>query len=168
MKAPVKTTISSGTAVGEGEGATAVKVVSSLSKKMAEPGGLTVAAIERRSHERLLSHKHDAMQSVERAVSDLEQRTAGALAEPDPELYRITSQMLDLAGFFDTGPLYDAGYSLCDLLDVMQSKGRWNPDAVRVHVRALRMILGDNYQMTPHSASLLEGLRAVLEHARKA
>ena len=168
MTAAVKTTISSGTAVGEGEGATAVKVVSSLSKKMAEPGGLTVAAIERRSYERLLSHKHEAMQSVERAVSEMEARTAGDMAVADNELYRITSQMLDLAGFFDTGPLYEAGYSLCELLDVMKGKQGWSPEAIRVHVRALRLILKDHCQPTSHSAALLEGLRAVLEHARKA
>lgn len=154
--------------MGEGEGATAVKVVSSLSKKMAEPGGLTVAAIERRAQERLLGHKQDAMRSVEQAVAELEKRTAGDLPDADPELYRIASSMLDLAGFFDTGPLYDAGYSLCELLDVMQGKGQWSAQAVQVHVRALRLILKDNYQLTPHSTALLEGLRAVLEHARKA
>jgi len=166
MTKPVTTTISAGSAVGEGEGATAVKVVSSLSKKMAEPGGLTVADIERRSKERLWSHKADAMRSVEAAVAELEQRVGVGADRPDEAFYLTASKMLDVAGFFDTGPLYDAGYSLCELLDVMQTSGQWNGDSVRVHVRALRMILNAGCETTPQSASLLSGLKALLDHAR--
>ncbi|WP_297802677.1 chemotaxis protein CheE [uncultured Brevundimonas sp.] len=167
MSKTIETTITAGAAVGEGEGATSVKVVSSLSKKMAEPGGLTVEDIERRAKERLLGHKADAMKAVERSVVELEQRVKDGAKVIDLDLYPIASQMLNVAGFFDTGPLYEAGYSLCELLDVMNIKGQWNGDAVVVHVRALRMILNENCQATPHSASLLAGLRAVLDHARK-
>ena len=166
MTKSVSTSISAGSAVGEGEGATAVKVVSSLSKKMSEPGGLTVADIERRAKERLLSHKADAMRAVEVAVADLEQRVEVGADRPDEAFYLTASKMLDIAGFFDTGPLYDAGYSLCELLDVMQTKGVWNGDSVRVHVRALRMILRAGCETTPQSASLLAGLKALLDHAR--
>ncbi|WP_292054502.1 MULTISPECIES: chemotaxis protein CheE [unclassified Brevundimonas] len=167
MTKPVETTIAAGSAVGEGEGATAVKVVSSLSKKMAEPGGLTVADIERRAKERLQKHKTDAMRSVELAVSELEKRVEVGADHPDEAFYLTASQMLDVAGFFDTGPLYDAGYSLCELLDVMQTSGEWNGDSVRVHVRALRMILNAGCETTPQSATLLAGLKALLDHARK-
>lgn len=167
MTKRVETTISAGSAVGEGEGATSVKVVSSLSRKMAEPGGLTVADIERRSRERLQKHRVDAMRSVEQAVVDLERRVVTGAEQPDEAFYLTASQMLDVAGFFDTGPLYDAGYSLCELLDVMQTSGEWNGESVRVHVRALRMILNEGCQNTPQSASLLNGLKALLEHARK-
>lgn len=166
MTQPVTTSMSPGSAVGEGEGATSVKVVSSLSKKMAEPGGLTVADIERRSKERLLSHKADAMRSVEAAVAELELRIETGADHPDEAFYLTASKMLDVAGFFDTGPLYDAGYSLCELLDVMQSSGQWNGDSVRVHVRALRMILNSGCVTTPQSTSLLAGLKALLDHAR--
>lgn len=166
MTKSVSTSISAGSAVGEGEGATAVKVVSSLSKKMSEPGGLTVADIERRAKERLLSHKADAMRAVEVAVADLEQRVEVGAHHADEAFYLTASKMLDVAGFFDTGPLYDAGYSLCELLDVMQTSGEWNGDSVRVHVRALRMILNSGCETSPQSASLLAGLKALLDHAR--
>ena len=167
MTTKVKTSVSAGSAVGAGENATAVKVVSSLSKKMAEPGGLTIEAIERRAQERLQSHKVEALRAVERAVCDLEERTGANLREGDEELYRIASQMLDVAGFFDTGPLYDAGYSLCELLDVLQTQGQWNSDAINVHVSALRLILKEDCKLTPGTAAMLQGLRAVLDHARK-
>lgn len=167
MTKSVETTISAGSAVGEGEGATSVKVVSSLSRKMAEPGGLTVADIERRAKERLMKHRAEAMRTVEQAVADLEKRAETAANQPDEAFYLTASQMLDVAGFFDTGPLYDAGYSLCELLDVMQTTGQWNAQSVHVHVRALRMILNAGCETTPQSASLLAGLKALLEHARK-
>lgn len=166
MKPPVMTTTSAGSAVGEGEGATSVKVVSSLSQKMAEPGGLTIADIERRAKERLQAHKVDAMRAVRDAITELEGLVAEDSDRQDPELYHVASRMLNVAGFFDTGALYDAGFSLCELLDVMQTNNRWSQEAVRVHVRALRLIDNDNFQTTPQSATLLGGLKALLEHAR--
>lgn len=166
MSKPVETTTAAGSAVGEGEGATATKVVSSLSKKMSAPGGLSVADIERRSRERLMAHQADAMKAIASAISELEQLVLEGGGRYDPEYYHVASRMLNVAGFFDTGPLYDAGYSLCEIIDVMQTRDRWSIEPVKVHIRALRLIHTDNLKVSPQSASLMQGLKALLEHAR--
>ena len=157
--------VSAGAATGDNTEARAFKVESSLSRKMAQPGGLSVAQIERRAKERLMCHKIEAMRSIAKAVATLDQLAEEA--EHDPaKLYRIASEMLDLAGFFDTGPLYDAGYSLCETVEAMQASNDWNRAAIKVHVDALKLVLADDCLRTDVSAQLLEGLKAVLQHAR--
>lgn len=165
MTTPFDTTVAAGSAVGEGEGARATKVVSSLSRKMAQPGGLSIADIERRASERLVGHKADAMQAIERSVVELE-----VLANEDLQdaqaIYRVSSNVLSVAGFFDTGPLYDAVYSLCETVDAMNNAHAWRNEAVHVHVRAIRMILKDDCRHNPASEQLLAGLKAVQAHAK--
>ena len=165
MSQSFETVVAAGSAVGEGEGATATKVVSSLSRKMAQPGGLTVKDIERRASERLLGHKAEAMKAIERSVSELE-----VLANEDLQdsgaIYGVAGNVLSVAGFFDTGPLYDAVYSLCETIDAMNASSAWRNDAVHVHVQAIRLILKDNCQLTPSSERLMHGLKAIQTHAK--
>ena len=48
---------------------------------------------------------------------------SAAAPRSEPQVYELASSLLDMAGFFDTGPLYDAGYSLCDVADRMATTG---------------------------------------------
>lgn len=165
MSQSFDTVVAAGSAVGEGEGATATKVVSSLSRKMAQPGGLSIAQIERRSNERLLGHKAEAMKAIERSVSELE-----VLANEDLQdsaaIYGVAGNVLSVAGFFDTGPLYDAVYSLCETIEAMNARNAWRNEAVHVHVQAIRLILKDNCLLTPNSERLMQGLKAIQAHAK--
>lgn len=165
MSSTFNTTSAAGSAVGEGENAKATKVVSSLAHKMAQPGGLSIAAIERRANERLVGHKADAMQAIARSVSELEVLSNEDLQDSEA-LYRSGAAVLSVAGFFDTGPLYEAAYSLCETVEAMKARHVWKNDAVHVHVRAIRMILKDSCQHTPTSQQLMVGLKAVQAHAK--
>ncbi len=63
--------------------------------------------------------------------------------------------------FFETGPLYDAAYSLCDVSDRMQAAGVWHWPSVEVHLDALALILSGDCGRTAATDNLLSGLRAI-------
>lgn len=160
-----ETTEATGSAVGDGENAKAIKVVSSLSRKMSQPGGLSVADIERRANERLTGHKTDAMKAIERSVNELEVLSNEDLQDAKA-IYDSSGAVLSVAGFFDTGPLYDAAYSLCETVEAMNARHAWNNGSVHVHVRAIRLILNDGCKHSPISEQLMAGLKAVQAHAK--
>ena len=144
-----------------------LKIKTTLARQMAQPGGRTVADVERRANERLERHRDDVMTTVAGTITELELVVAAATAGSEPQVYRLASSLLDTAGFFDTGPLYEAGYSLCDVADRMQTSGAWSWPTVAVHVQAMRLILTGGCQADAASAALLAGLRSVAAKARQ-
>lgn len=143
-----------------------LKIKTSLARQMAQPGGRTLADVERRANERLERHRDDVMVTVAGTITELELVVAAAAPESEPQVYRLASSLLDTAGFFDTGPLYEAGYSLCDVADRMQSSGAWSWPNVAVHVQAMRLILTGGCQADATSDALLAGLRSVAAKTR--
>jgi len=143
-----------------------LKIKTSLAQQMAQPGGRTLADVERRANERLGRHKAEVMAEIEAAVAGLEGVCASPPAAAAAEVYRLASRVLDLAGFFDTGPLYEAGYSLADVADRMAAAGAWDWPPVQVHVQALRLILNAGCERNAATDHLLTGLKAVAVKAR--
>lgn len=139
-----------------------VKVKSQLARQLAIPGGRTVAEAKRLAEVGLESHRADTMADLGRLVGQLEELCAAGAAEGRPRVYALASALVDMAGFFDTGPFYTAGYSLCDLSERMQVAGTWSWPAVEVHVKALRLILAGGCKAGPESDTLLQGLKQVL------
>ena len=144
-----------------------LKIKTSLARQMAQPGGRAIADVERRANERLERHRDDVMTTIAGAVTELELVVAAAAPGSEPQVYRLASSLLDTAGFFDTGPLYEAGYSLCDVADRMQTSGAWSWPTVAVHVQAMRLILTAGCQADATSDALLLGLRSVAAKARQ-
>lgn len=83
------------------------KIRTSLAQQMTQPGGRTLADVERRANERLGRHKAEVMAEIEAAVAGLEGLCAARSEASAAEVYRLASRILDLAGFFDTGPLFE-------------------------------------------------------------
>ncbi|MBN9481187.1 MAG: hypothetical protein J0I52_13175 [Bordetella sp.] len=142
------------------------KIRTSLSRQMAQPGGRPMSEAERRADERLGRHKVEVMAEIEAAVAGLESLCAERPAAPAAEIYRLASRVLDLAGFFDTGPLFEAGYSLADVADRMAATGAWDWPPVQVHVQALRLILKAGCERNAATDHLLAGLKAVAVKTR--
>ncbi|PQZ81074.1 MULTISPECIES: chemotaxis protein CheE [unclassified Brevundimonas] len=144
-----------------------LKIKTTLARQMAQPGGRTIADVERRANERLERHRDDVMTTIAGTITELELVVAAAAPDSEPQVYRLASSLLDTAGFFDTGPLYDAGYSLCDVADRMQANGAWNWPTVAVHVQAMRLILTGGCKADATTEALLLGLRSVAAKARQ-
>ena len=142
------------------------RIQTSLAKQMARPGGRALSDAERRAAERLGRHKTEVMAGIDAVVAELEGLCAVRSDAPGDEVYRLASRLLDLAGFFDTGPLFEAGYSLADVADRMGSTGAWDWPSIQVHVQALRLILKAGCERNAVTDHLLTGLKAVAAKTR--
>src|SRR5690606_26729605 len=102
---------------------------------------------------------------IEGAVAGLESLCAARPQAAGAEVYRLASRVVDLAGFFDTGPLFDADYSLADTADRMTSAAACDWPPVQVHVQALRLILNAGCESNAATQQLLNGLKDVAAKA---
>ena len=57
-------------------------------------------------------HREDAMRSLATTLGELESVCAGRDEGAETRVYELASAFTDMAGFFDTGPLYAAAFSL--------------------------------------------------------
>lgn len=130
---------------------------SNLARKMAEPGGKLIDDALNAAESGLESHREAAMQSLGVMLTDLD---ATCARRAQGEVYGQAAALLDMAGFFDTGPLYQAVFSLCEISDSM-AEGMWDWPSVEVHLRAIRMILASDCRVSENATVLLEGLAAV-------
>jgi hypothetical protein len=137
------------------------KVKSSLSRQLFEPGGRLVRDAERLAGEALNTHRDEAMAMISSALDELEAVCAEAAPETGPQIYALGARIIDLAAFFDTGPLHDAAWSLCEVSDRMIAGGIWHWPSIQVHVQALRLILAGGCRTGRTSDTLLAGLRTI-------
>lgn len=110
----------------------------------------------------LNSHREEGMRSLSAILARLEAACAGRHEGAEAEVYELASAFTDMAGFFDTGPLYAAAFSLCETSDRMIAGGCWQWPSVDVHVRAMRLILAAGCESTETSRVLLEGLTSIV------
>lgn len=61
-----------------------LKIKTTLARQMAQPGGRTVADIERRANERLDRHRDDVMVTVAGTITELELVAAAAAPGSEP------------------------------------------------------------------------------------
>jgi hypothetical protein len=137
------------------------KVKSSLSKQLFEPGGRLVRDAERLAGEALDTHRDEAMAMITATLDELEGVCAAAAEGSGPQVYSLGARVIDLAAFFDTGPLHDAAWSLCEVSDRMINGGIWHWPSVPVHLQAMRLILASGCRTGRTSQTLLEGLRKI-------
>lgn len=141
------------------------KIRSTLSRQLQAPGGRKVRDLEREATEALESHRDEAMATVAETLTALDALCAEASPETGPRVYALASSIVDVAGYFDTGPLFDAAYSLCEVSDRMIQAQAWRWPPVRVHVQALRLILANDCRAGRTSETLLDGLRSISNKA---
>ena len=140
---------------------------SALASKMARPGGRTVAEAVQAAEAGLDSHREEGMRSLAVILAQLEAVCAAREQAAETRVYELASAFADMAGFFDTGPLYAAAFSLCETSDRMIAGACWQWPSVQVHVHALRLILAADCQPTDASRLLLGGLASVVARLPK-
>ena len=139
------------------------KVKSPLAKQMQEPGGRQVRDLERQAVAELETHREDAMATVVETVKALEALCVEAAPGMGQRVYALGSSIVDVAGYFDTGPLFDAAYSLCEISDRMIQAETWHWPSIQVHAQALRLILANDCRAGRTSDTLLAGLRSITQ-----
>lgn len=138
-----------------------------LSGKMSRPGGRTVAEAIKAAEAGLDSHREEGMRSLTVILSQLETVCAAREKGGEARVYELASAFADMAGFFDTGPLYAAAFSLCETSDRMTAGACWQWPSVQVHVRAMRLILAAGCESTEASRLLLTALASVVARLPK-
>lgn len=103
-----------------------LKIKSPLARQLHEPGGRMVRDLERQADAALETHRDDAMAMVGGTLILLEELCLEAPDGAGPRVYELASSIVDLAGYFDTGPLFEAAYSLCDVSDRMNQAETWH------------------------------------------
>lgn len=132
------------------------KYKTNLARKMSLPGGRTVEEALNAADGAVEGHREAAMQALDQTLAELE---AACAARAQARIYELAAALLDMAGFFDTGPFHQAVFSLCEVSDRMTTA--WDWASIEVHVHALRLILREACRESANSIVLLEGLTAV-------
>lgn len=144
------------------------KVATSLQYKMSRPGGSTAAELLSRAQSNLERQRDDALGLLAGDVDRLAALRAARSAGSEAQIYGLSSALVDVAGLLSIDPFYEAAYSLCETASRMETAGIWRWPAIEVHVRALSFILLEPAVRSPAAAQLLDGLKAVRDHAGRA
>ncbi|CAN5265024.1 hypothetical protein BH10PSE1_BH10PSE1_34890 [soil metagenome] len=137
------------------------KIKSPLARQLHEPGGRTVRDATRMAGHELEGHREAVMATITATIDELDAVAAKAEPGTGPRIYQLASVVIDVGGFFETGPLHEAAYSLCDVADRMIGANVWHWPSVRVHLQAMRLILAGGCRAGHTSDALLAGLLSV-------
>ena len=132
---------------------------------MKEPGGIRVPDALKKAAENLETIRDDCLGALDEQLTEIERLCAeGGDDPPDTvklDIYRISNDILAVAGVFSLVELGEAAFSLCELIDRLRGGGGWSRAAVAVHVSAFRLLRNPD-DHTDRSA-LVQGLRRVTE-----
>lgn len=146
------------------------KVKTRLARQLAQGGGRLVSDAEDQAQRGLDGHTDQAMRTLAANVAALDTIATTRAEGSEPQVYVLAAALVDMAGFLDTGPFYEAAYSLCEVADAMQEAvqagGAWSWPSVQVHVHALKLFLAVTPPGAGERRALLAGLAAVTERAR--
>ena len=139
-----------------------------LTKMIQEPGGVRVGDALEAAQTNLDSIRDSCLQSIDARLEELEQlhqqTRAGDASELRDEIYSRAADIHSVAGVFGLAELGQAAFSLCDLVDRLRSLGRWDQQAVAVHLNALRLFRNPQ---PGTAAAVLEGLQRVTNRLPK-
>lgn len=146
--------------------------VNRLAAMIHKPGGLkesqAVAAAEA-NLEALREQTVERLDAVVAALTAEADALSGFDADALDRMYRLSNEVVGVAGVFGYGHMGEAAYSLCELLDELRARESWSDAMVRVHLQTLRLLRqrGGPAADPQACAAILEGLRQVAARARR-
>ncbi len=140
--------------------------VNRLAAMIQKPGGLRASEAVAAAQQNLESVRGEALARLDEIIAGLEADAAGRTtyeAQAADRMYGLANEVVGLAGVYGYGPMGDAAYSLCELLDQLRSRGGWSPEGVAVHVQTIKLLrsTGGPASDAATSAAILDGLRKV-------
>ena len=142
-----------------------------LGKLLNQFGGVSVGKAIEAAEANLESIREANVAEVDRNLALLAETAARAKAEPDElahrrAIYACANTVAGLAGACGLAEVGEAAFSLCELTDRLIATGRWNDEAIAVHLHAVSLLRAE---ATPETAelrrSILDGLADVVERA---
>lgn len=137
-----------------------------LGKLLRIPGGAAVEDAVIAAESGLADLEAPAREELTAALAAVEacaaERPAQFEAAGVEELYGLAHGAIGLASLCQRPSVDEALRSLCDLLDNLSRAERWDAEAVSVHVRSLRLLMGEVGGGDGRAAeAVLQGLRRV-------
>ncbi|MEO8114089.1 MAG: hypothetical protein ABI655_06905 [Phenylobacterium sp.] len=137
-----------------------------LAKLIEEPGGMAVTHAVARAESNLVTARTDYVADVDRNLARLQTLLPPSAHPPSPdaavEAYQRANEVAGIAGVCGLDSVGKACFSLCELLDLMNASGRWNGEAVAVHMAALKLLRG--MKAKTGEGAVLKGLRQLVAH----
>ncbi|MEJ0059799.1 MAG: hypothetical protein WDM79_09585 [Terricaulis sp.] len=127
------------------------------------PGGISEKDAIQRATDSLEMIRHNALEEIDDALSRVAKHVdmgddSRAAAH---DLHMLGNSVSSLAGMFGLPQLGVAAYCLCELVDVLTSRGVWDREAVMIHYDAMRK-LREPREISPEERErLIDGLRKV-------
>jgi len=115
-----------------------------LSKMVREPGGVRMGQALEQAETNLDTIQEQCLEAMDAQIEEMEKLCAEGGRQPPEDtknqLYDLGNDVLAVAGAFDLKELGQASFSLCELVDRLRSRGKWNQAAVEVHLSAFRLL----------------------------
>ena len=145
---------------------TLTRKANAFAKLVRQPGGLSMDEAVRAADENLRSIRGQLVAEVEAAVERM-QALGGALRDgPDQgalnELYRSANSVIGLAGPSGLPATGQVCYSLCELIDRLQTSDTWNAPALQVHMDSLRLLRSGAAEDEAQQEAIVAALRRVV------
>lgn len=140
-----------------------------LAQLVLRPGGITadeaVAAAEQ-SLEGLRDRGMSEMAATLGRMNALAAELApGDAAGRGSEVYTLSNSLVGIAGVFGRGGLGEIALSLCTLVERLLLAGRWDAQAVRLHLDTMRLLL-DGTVSEAEMRTIGAALRQVVDRVR--
>jgi hypothetical protein len=138
-----------------------------LTSQLRAPGGPSVAEAMQAAAANLLELRPECLEELQRLIAEAEDcfgRCPDAFdVGPMRDLYAVASRGVGVGTVGGFAAVDTALVSLCDLLDHLMATERWDRNAVAVHIRALRLLVGDGgRELDPVAeTAVLDGLKKV-------
>ena len=115
-----------------------------LAKMVKEPGGVRIGQALEQAGQNLESIQVSCLEAMDAQIEEMERLCADGGRRPAEEiknhLYDQGNDVLAVAGAFHLEELGEASFSLCELVDRLRTRGKWNQAAVEVHLSAFRLL----------------------------
>jgi|GEM_PF-699767 hypothetical protein len=139
-------------------------IKSRLSKEMAQPGGIAVGVAVQRAEKALGAMQNQCVEMVDGLLGELEtgyaSGSATTVTKDFPNLYRLSSRIIDIAFCLPGSQIEKAAYALCDLADRGEELGIWDQACIDVHISTLKLLRhGGEALTTAQRLHMVAGLR---------
>ena len=136
-----------------------------LGKMVREPGGVRVGQALEQAEHNLEDIQGSCLEAMDLQIEELERLCAeGGRGPPETvkdRIYDLGNDIVAVAGPFQLKELGQAAFSLCELVDRLRTRGKWNQAAIEVHLAAFRLLR----QRDPNAdrSSIIQGLMGLTD-----
>jgi hypothetical protein len=136
-----------------------------LAKLVREPGGKRIGQALEQADANLGTIQEDCLRAMDAQIDEMERLCTEGGRQPTEEtktlMYEGGNDVLAVAGAFQLNELGQAAFSLCELVDRLRTRGKWNQAAVEVHLTAFRLLR----QQDPETdrSSVILGLKGLTD-----